>query len=86
MRNLQTGFARVSKKSFFLVIFLSLSFSLLAQKTLSGKVSDNSGAPLSGVSVIVKGTSRGTTTNATSKKAVLIKKQQVIAKTILIKG
>jgi len=70
MRNLQTCFARVAKKSFSLVIFLSLSFSLLAQKTLTGKISDNSGAPLSGVSVVVKGTSRGTTTNPSGEYSI----------------
>ncbi len=70
MRNLQTCFARVAKKSFYLVIFLSLSFSLFAQKTLTGKISDNTGAPLSGVSVIVKGTSRGTTTNASGEYSI----------------
>ncbi len=49
-------------------LFLSLSIILLtssialAQKTVTGTVSDNSG-PLPGASVIVKGTSRGTTTD-----------------------
>lgn len=34
------------------------------QKTVSGKVSDSSGAPLPGVTVVVKGTTQGTVTNA----------------------
>lgn len=33
------------------------------ERTVSGKITDESGAPLAGVSVNVKGTSRGTTTN-----------------------
>lgn len=34
------------------------------QKTISGKVSDSSGSPLPGVTVVVKGTTHGTVTNA----------------------
>jgi len=33
------------------------------QKTVTGKVTDEQGAPLSGVSVVIKGTNRGTSTN-----------------------
>jgi TonB-linked SusC/RagA family outer membrane protein len=45
--------------------FVCAVFSLTAhaQTTLQGKVTDESGKPLSSVSVIVKGTSRGTTTD-----------------------
>ncbi len=42
---------------------LLLSAQLLAQtRTISGKITDETGAPLPNVSVIVKGTSTGTTT------------------------
>ena len=34
-------------------------------KTITGKVTNDKGEPLQGVSVVVKGTTRGTTTNAT---------------------
>ena len=54
------------KKLFFRVIVMSLlmSFQLtLAQKTVSGTVTDNSGVPLPGATVIVEGTSNGVTTN-----------------------
>jgi len=34
------------------------------QRTVTGKVTDNSGLPLPGVTVVVKGTTRGTVTNA----------------------
>ncbi|MDP4151642.1 MAG: hypothetical protein Q8943_19710, partial [Bacteroidota bacterium] len=57
MRNLSTGVAKLAKMSFFLIVALSLSFTVFAQKTITGKVSDNSGAPLVGASVVVKGTS-----------------------------
>ena len=43
---------------------LCLSFSTMAQdRSLSGKVTDGSGTPLPGVSVLVKGSNRGTTTD-----------------------
>ena len=40
-----------------------ISLQLVAQQTITGKVTDNKGIPLPGVSVKVKGTSRGTSTN-----------------------
>ncbi len=55
-----------SKKTLFVVlVFLTLPPSiLLAQlKTVTGAVRDEKGAPISGVSVLIKGTSTGTTTN-----------------------
>ena len=46
-----------------LVLFLA-SFPLLAQvKTVTGKVTDEKGVPLPGVSIVVKGTSKGTSTD-----------------------
>lgn len=52
-----------SKLLFFVPIFLY--FSVTAQgQTVSGKITDQSGKPLEGVSVIIKETSRGTTTDA----------------------
>ncbi len=47
---------------FFLgVIFFSLQ--TFAQKTISGKVTDGKGSPLAGVSIILKGSTTGTTSN-----------------------
>jgi hypothetical protein len=43
------------------LIFLTIS--AVAQQTITGKVTDSKGIPLPGVSVKVKGTSRGTSTN-----------------------
>ena len=46
------------------IVLLLVSLSAFAQeKTISGKVIDNSGLPLPGVSVIVKGTSQGTSSD-----------------------
>src|SRR5579872_2598388 len=53
-----------TKSCFFLLAFLLFSTGLLAQTPVKGKLFDNNGAPLNGVSVVVKGTSRGTATNA----------------------
>ncbi|MEI9944594.1 MAG: SusC/RagA family TonB-linked outer membrane protein [Chitinophagaceae bacterium] len=51
-------------KLFFSVCFLFFfSVSLFAQRTITGRVTDANGAPLNGVSVVVKGTSRGSTSN-----------------------
>ena len=49
--------------SILLVFCAALTSAVDAQTTLQGKVTDESGKPLQSVSVIVKGTSRGTTTN-----------------------
>ncbi|MBL7741249.1 MAG: SusC/RagA family TonB-linked outer membrane protein [Chitinophagaceae bacterium] len=47
-----------------LTAFLFMTGSLLAQKTITGKVTDDKGSPLANVSVVVKGTSTGTVTKA----------------------
>ncbi len=49
-----------------LIVMISLSlscFTLLAQQTISGKITDSKGAPISGASVKVKSTRKGTSTN-----------------------
>src|SRR5450759_67178 len=61
MRNLSICFA---KQAFSLIIFLSLSFIVNAQKKISGRVTDNSGNPIQKASVVVKGTTTGTVTDA----------------------
>jgi iron complex outermembrane receptor protein len=56
----------ISKKLLFLLLLLPLS--VLAQSTLSGVVADkSSGQPLPGVNVIIKGTTKGTTTDFDGK-------------------
>jgi len=49
--------------SLLLGTFLFLSHSYAQEKTAKGKVTDEQGNPLAGVSVVVSGTSRGTSTN-----------------------
>ncbi len=53
-------------KKLLLTLVVSLGFVLasLAQKTVSGRVTDANGAPLSNVSVVVKGTTVGTATGS----------------------
>ncbi|MFX0557799.1 TonB-dependent receptor [Maribacter sp. CXY002] len=48
---------------FLCVIFTLLSFSIQSQETIEGKVLDENNEPLLGASVLIKGTSNGTTTN-----------------------
>lgn len=56
----------ISKKLLFLLLFLP--FAMLAQSTVNGVVTDQaSGQPLPGVNVIVKGTTKGTTTDFDGK-------------------
>ena len=49
-------------KLFALIAFLLLPLGLMAQGRLRGTVTDASGAPLPGVTVMVQGTNRGTVT------------------------
>lgn len=61
MKHLQTGIAR---KFFFLMVGLLFSVRLNAQTiTVSGVVSDPSGEPLIGASILAQGTTVGTSTN-----------------------
>jgi TonB-linked SusC/RagA family outer membrane protein len=60
---------RLQFLSCFLLGFIALSFSANAQTSISGKVSSGDSA-LAGVSVIVKGTSSGTTTNADGRFSI----------------
>ena len=55
-------------KIYSLLVFLFLSVPLFAQSyEVSGTVSDNDNQPLPGVSVVVKGTTTGTTTDFDGK-------------------
>jgi len=52
------------KNHFLLILTLFLTFNLtFAQRTITGNVSDESGVPLPGVNVVIKGTETGTTTD-----------------------
>jgi TonB-dependent SusC/RagA subfamily outer membrane receptor len=55
----------------FTIFFLLVSLQVSAQDiTVSGTVTGEAGAPLNGVSVTVKGTSRGTSTNTTGQFSI----------------
>ena len=43
--------------------FMLIAFSAMAQKTVTGVVSDDSGVPLPGASVVEQGTSNGVSTD-----------------------
>jgi Ca-activated chloride channel family protein len=56
---------------FFIVIFSLCGFDLLETRTITGSVtSSEDGSPLSGVSVVVKGTATGTQTDADGKYSI----------------
>jgi TonB-dependent starch-binding outer membrane protein SusC len=54
----------------FMLLFFFISGTAFSQKTISGKVSLPDGSPLPGVSILVKGTSTGTTTDASGSYAL----------------
>ncbi len=51
------------KRIYFIMIFMTSIVSVMAQRTVSGKVTDDEGEDLLGVSVVLKGTTTGTTTD-----------------------
>src|SRR4051812_38517603 len=71
-----------TRATFFLLIVFCLPMALLAQTAhaVSGSVYDSKKAPLAGASVTVKGTTRGTTTDADGHFAL----SNVPAKAILV--
>ena len=55
---------RILKWSLSVAMFLLCSMTILAQRTITGKMSDaGSGEPLIGANVVVKGTTTGTVTD-----------------------
>jgi TonB-linked SusC/RagA family outer membrane protein len=62
------GYAQARRVSRLVCLMLLLALSVLSVQgqtsTVTGKVTDSKNAPLEGVSVTIKGTNRGTTTNA----------------------
>lgn len=52
------------KKKLLFLLFSVVSFLATAQKTISGKVVDEQNEPLAGVSILVKGTTKGASTNS----------------------
>lgn len=63
MRNYLHCFARVTKQLFFATLFICISFNLMAQKKVTGKVSGPDSKPILGATVSVKGTTTATSTS-----------------------
>ena len=59
-------------KIFLFAFLLFFSVQGVAQKTITGKVSDENGNPLSSVSVLIKGAKTGTTTNNDGMFSILL--------------
>jgi hypothetical protein len=63
----------MKKNIVFLLCLIALSAFpsfVAAQKRVTGTVKDNTGSPLSGVSVVVKNTTNGTTTNSEGRFSI----------------
>ncbi|HEY5489583.1 MAG TPA: carboxypeptidase-like regulatory domain-containing protein, partial [Gemmatimonadaceae bacterium] len=58
--------------------FLFAAQAFAQQKTVTGKVTDETGAPLAAASVVIKGTSLGTQSNAGGSYTVLVTAGQVL--------
>jgi len=66
-----------------IVTLLFFSFSTFAQQTITGKITDNTGTPLPGVSVKVKGTTRGSVTNSAGEFSIQASPNEVIEITVI---
>ena len=73
------------KLSFLLVLLLLTAMQVLAQRTITGKVTsadDGSGIP--GVTVLVKGTSTGVLTDLDGKYSIAVPKMQLLCSSHLL--
>src|SRR5689334_16886303 len=64
--------------SFFLLFCMLAGVAASAQKVISGKVTNEQGNPMSGVSIQLKGTITGTVTNETGSFTITAKKGDVL--------
>src|SRR5687768_15098252 len=64
--------------SFMLVGLLFTCISALAQRTVTGKVTNDQNIPVVGASVVVKGTTTGTTTNQTGDFTIIAARGAVL--------
>ena len=78
-----------------LVMLVSTTIAIAQNKTVTGKVTDEKGAPVANASVLVKGTTKGVTTNAdgsfsisvpTTAKALIISSVNFTTQDVSIKG
>ncbi len=61
-----------------LMVSMALVLSAQAQKTISGKVTDANGSPISNVSVMVRGTTTGTTTDLDGNYYISVPNNQTV--------
>ena len=59
-------------------LFLCAAPAFAQQKSVTGKVTDESGAPLQGASVVIKGTTTGTVTNGTGNYSIRVAPGQIL--------
>lgn len=78
MKKLLTGLPPSAKYFSILLTLLFFSSALMAQDAVRGKVLDNNSTPLGGVTVAVKGSSNGTTTNAQGEFSINAKPGQTL--------
>jgi TonB-linked SusC/RagA family outer membrane protein len=60
-------------------LFLCAGTAFAQEKTVTGKVMDEAGTPLQGASVVIKGTTTGTVTNASGNYSIRVAPGQVLA-------
>src|SRR6266487_1746985 len=72
MRNLAACFARGTKQLFTLSLFLFLSYVVIAQTRVTGKVTGPDSKPVFGATVAVKGTTVATTTSSDGSYSIVM--------------
>ncbi len=66
-----------------MICFLFMSFSIEAQKKVTGKVTDIDGIPLPGVSVLIQGTIKGTSTDLDGNFSIAASKGDILSFSII---
>ena len=67
-----------SLKTFAILIFAALIIAFTESKTITGRVTNDQGQPLSGVSISVKGSANGTTTDNNGNYKITVDAQDII--------
>src|SRR6476620_4328091 len=76
-RTEQQSYAKLLKKLLLFAFVLCVSNVAFAQKSIKGQVTEN-GAGLPGVSVSVKGTNRGTSTDANGNYSIMVPDKEAV--------
>jgi len=78
MRDLLLGLTQIKKVHWNAFLLLLLSYSAMAQTTISGVVSDPKGTTLPGVNVTIKGTKNGVVTDINGKYQIVVPPKSVL--------